>query len=249
MEGLPLALTLSTTAFYLIIVLRRCTHTLACAPTLSSRTLTITHQPASLKVRSRGHYVALVIVGAEYMTERAWEYIKADYYRRMKHRFGKEHHKSIPKFDVKQCANPPNFRTHHDDGVECRYVVGWFFVPSYMVELRSRMVPVSALDAAHMYHPAQGTIYVEATQDMLKRIHPVAIMAFLGAENWAGYRLMMEQELVAYGESKKLDPAGSGGVVIGDGAVSLRQQFEPLVLAPQPVETWCFVQVGEGMPH
>ena len=144
----------------------------------------------------------------------------------MKHRFGKEHHKSIPTFDVKQCANPPNFRTHHDDGVECRYVVGWFFVPSYMVELRSRMVPVSALDAAHMYHPAQGTIYVEATQDMLKRIHPVAIMAFLGAENWAGYRLMMEQELVAYGESKKLDPAGSGGVVIGDGAVSLRQQFE-----------------------
>jgi hypothetical protein len=170
--------------------------------------------------------VALIIVEADYMTDRAWEYMKADYYRRMKRKHAAVHVSKIPKFEQGKCDNQPMFRAQHEDGTDCHYVLGWFFVPSYMLELRSQMVPVSALDAAHMYHPAQGTIYVEATQDMLKRLHPVAIMAFLGGENWAGYRLMMEQALAAYGSPDKLDPAGANGVVIGDGAVSLRQQFE-----------------------
>ena len=96
-----------------------------------------------------------------------------------------------------------------------------------MIDMRRLMIPVSALDAAHMRHPAQGTVYVEVTKDLLDRLHNVSTFVFLGAENLAGYDVNTSQQLAAYGSSENLDPAGSGGVVLGDAAASLRAQFEP----------------------
>lgn len=174
------------------------------------------------KARQRGHYVSLIIVDAEYMLARAWENLRSEYLRIMKGKWKKHLHHMIPPFDKSTCRQPPEFDQHK------RYVVGWFFVASYMRDLRQFMIPVSALDAAHMKYPAQGTMYVEVTKDLLDRLHPVAQMVFLGAENVPGYTLFTREQHAAYGSSARLDPAGSDGCVIGDAAVALRAQFEPV---------------------
>jgi hypothetical protein len=145
----------------------------------------------------------------------------------MKYKFKAARQHLIPPFNRAACTNPPHFARVSDDGSPCRYVVGWFFVCSYMIGLRRHMIPVSALDAAHMRHPAQGTVYVEVTKDLLDRLHNVSTFVFLGAENLPGYEVNTLQQLAAYGSSENLDPAGSGGVVLGDAAASLRSQFQP----------------------
>jgi hypothetical protein len=172
------------------------------------------------KARERGHYVSLIVVDAEYMVARAWENLRSEYVRLMKRKWEKRFHPQIPAFDKSRCT-PPEF------DADKSYVIGWFFVASYMRDLRKLMIPVSALDAAHMKFPAQGTMYAEVTKDVLDRLHPVAQMVFLGAENVPGYTLFTKEQHAAYGSSINLDPAGSDGCVIGDAARALRTQFEP----------------------
>ena len=130
--------------------------------------------------------------------------------------------KKVMRFDRNKIPNPPKFDHVTDTGEQRDAIIGYTFVPSYMVDLRKRMIPISTQDGASKKKPANGTMYTEVTKDELDRVHAVGIQDFVGTENREGYDYFNDNLLEVYGPGN-LDPPNNG--VIGDRAHALRHSL------------------------
>jgi hypothetical protein len=173
---------------------------------------------------SRGHQIKLISVDAHELTELAWVLIQHAYYHRARTILKRCDWHRIPKFDRSQYKYKPVFPVYVADGfTKLEYIIGWHFVPNYMLSLRPHLHPVSALDSSFMKQFAQGTFTAEVTTDGLRRLHAVGLQVLISPENIPLYKRYFKFTKEAY-DHGVIDPPGA--VVVADGAHALRGELD-----------------------
>lgn len=102
-----------------------------------------------------------------------------------------------------QLVDMPNVPDTTPEGCQIVYTIGWHLVPVYIRNNLHHFVKFSARDAAFFKHNrgAQGTLYLEATLDAGRFIHPMHMGHLLSSECDFGH----ESSYEATGKAIKAD--------------------------------------------